>query len=215
MNTVKKILKHHAVVYDPHNQIKESLKINKKLYGIFFVILVEVLVAALFLYLEKELYAFLMLCIYIITIIIGSYLHFKHVENLYGSIENFDIENLKLFRQLVLQESSINLINNNENNLVESLIKDKLEKVHRLEQAKKNVYFGLLTVVLPFLISLLFKNFNNMLFLTLGIMATGFIMALFSIKSAFKEYTTISKLEHISELLKEIKLLQLVESQDT
>lgn len=214
MNTIKKILKQHATVYDPHNQIKESLKTNKKLYGIFSLILLEVLVAALLIYLEKELYALLMLFFYIITIIIGSYLHFKHVENLYGSIENFDIEKLKIFRDLVLQESNIDLINDSENNLIESLIKDRLDKVHRLEQAKKNIYLGLLTVVLPFLISLLIKNFSNVLFLTLSIMAIGLIMAFFSIKSALKEYTTISKLEHISELLKELKLLELVESRN-
>ncbi|QED49368.1 hypothetical protein [Cytobacillus dafuensis] len=212
MNTVTKILKCHAEVYDPHKQIMESLRINKKLYGILILILLEALLGWYFMHAQKDGYALLTLCLFIVTVGISSLFHFKLVENLYGSVENLDNERMQRFCQSVLHKSNINLLIENENTLVESLIKEKLEKIQRLEQAKKNIYLGLITVVLPLFITFLIKNLDNIEFLTLTIMTIGLIILLFAFKSSFKEYTTISKLEHINELLKELRLSQIVES---
>jgi hypothetical protein len=193
MNTLNKILKQHAEIYDPHRQIWEFFRNNnKKGYLIFILIVLEGLISIYLINADKKPYGFIGLCLYSATIAASSYWHFKQLENLYGSVYS-EAENI----------------------LIENMISEKLEKVHRLEQAKKAVYLGIITTILPLFISLITKNLNNIKFLTFTIMSFGLILLFLSFKSAFKEYTLISKLEHTSEILKEIRLSQLISSRNS
>jgi hypothetical protein len=215
MNTLNKILKQHAEVYDPHRQIWEFLRNNNKSYLIVILIVLEGLTSIYLINANNEPYGFIILFVYSATIAASSYWHFKQIENLYGSLENLEIEKMKRFIQLTLNKVNVKLYSETENILIESMISEKLEKVHRLEQAKKTVYLGIITTILPLFISLIAKNLNNIKVLTITVMGFGLIILFFSFKSAFKEYALISKLEHTSEILKEIRLTQLISNRNS
>jgi hypothetical protein len=212
MSTVNKILKQHAEVFDPHKQIIENIKINSKLYIPFILILIVAIAYIYSVYKGNVLFIVVSLFFFLLTVAASSYWHFKRIDNLYG-LNKLDIDRIKRFTELVSQKTNINLYVEAENILVEALIRERLEKVHRLEQSKKTVSLALITTALPALITLVTKNNTNVQLLTLTIMGIGFIFLFISFKSAFKEYTKIPKLEHISEILKEIRLSQLVTNQ--
>lgn len=215
MNTLNKILKQHAEIYDPHRQIWAFFRNNnKKGYLIFILIVLEALASIYFIHKNKELYGFISLFIYVVTVACSSYWHFKQLENLYGSIENSEIDKMNRFIQLTLNKVNVNLYSETENTLIGNMISEKLGKVHRLEQEKKTVYLGIITAILPLFISLIADNFNNIKLLTTTIMGIGLILLFLSFKSAFKEYTLISKLEHTNEILKEIRLSQLISNRN-
>ena len=213
MITLNKIIKQHAEVFDPHKQLKEVMKINSRLYILMCLIAVELLPAAYFLFIDKLLYSFISLIIFLLTTAIGTYWHFKRVEAVYG-VEQLDTDRIKRFTQLTLQKVNVNLNIKDENILIEKLVLERLKKVTRVEQTKNAVYLGVITTSMPLFISLLTKNLTNVPFLTFTIMGIGFIILVYSLKSTLKEYTIISKLEHLSEILKEIRLSQLITNRE-
>lgn len=208
MNTINTILKQHSEVFDPHKQLIESIKISRT-YLPFIIMIMALLGSVYFLNTGKLLFSLIGIVLFLLMAAIGSILHFKKIERLYG-LNNLDLERIKRFSRLVLQKKNINLNIEAENQFIEGMIREQLENLNRLEQAKKSVYLGLATTVLPLLITLVIKNITNVQFLTLIIMGIGLVILFFSLKSVFKEYTKTSKLEHISEILKEIRLSQLV-----
>lgn len=208
MNTINTILKQHSEVFDPHKQIIESIKISRT-YLPFIIMIISLLGSVYFLNTGKLLFSLIGIVIFLLMTMIGSILHFQKIEKLYG-LNNLDSERIKRFSRLVLQKKNINFDIEAENLFIEGMIREQLENLNRLEQAKKSVYLGLTTTVLPLLVTLVIKNITNVEFITLIIMGIGLMILFFSLKSIFKEYTKISKLEHISDILKEIRLSQLV-----
>ena len=70
---------------------------------------------------------------------------------------------------------------------------------------------AILSITIPLLSQYIFPGQEQTLILTSMIMAAGFIFLFFSFKYLFKEYTMNSKLKHINDLLKEIRLIQMIE----
>jgi ABC-type nickel/cobalt efflux system permease component RcnA len=210
MDTLNKILKQHAQVYSPHKQVLESLNLDNRLYIILFILIIEIVSAEYFLYSHKEIISFFIFISFILTTLVAAFLHFKYIENVYGSIGYLDKNRMYQFTELTKQKYQINLKDGNQNSLIDSMVKEKIESNSKKDQSKKAIYLTILPISLPFLVQFIAQNQNNTLIITSFITLIGLGFLLFSFKFLFKEYTLISKLEHINQILKEIQLVQMI-----
>ncbi|MFG3613151.1 hypothetical protein [Rummeliibacillus stabekisii] len=212
MDTLGKILNCYSEVYSPHKQASRSFKSNLKAWGLVLTIfIIEVILMFYFLLIEKNWHALFMLVIYYITVGIASYWDVIKKEEVYGSMQNFDERKLKYFCNLVLDKTQINLLVANENQLVEDLLKTNLNCRYKKEETKTTISLGLFTTILiPFVIKLFSDNKYNETFLVLFCVIIGIVIIIFSTIQFIKVYySTVSKLEHIDTLLKEISFMQL------
>ncbi|RIW27287.1 hypothetical protein D3H55_23185, partial [Bacillus salacetis] len=180
MTIIDKILQEYGKFYDPHNQIINSLKENNRNYIFLFIILIE---AAGMVYLaitDEIVYALGAVFIYLTTIGLASYLHFKLTEKRYGSLEDFDLQKRKEFIENVCIRTGVDLNQEEENKLVESLLQRRLEKSKSRDQLKKTIYLGIATSILPLLITLFLQSIDDVIFLTIVITIIGFIVLIFS-----------------------------------
>lgn len=207
MNTLNKILRCHSEIFSPHKQLIEFLSINKKLYLAFSLYLIEVGLSQYFLFNNKNIWALVLLVIFLITVGITSYLNFKYIENVYGSVEKLDIDRNNRFIQLVKDKTNIDLVNLEENLIVNEMIKEKIEKIYKSNQSKRSLYQGTFLTSIPLVVQFFMQNIE---LLTLGITLIGLVILFIASKKALKEYSLISKLEHTNELLKEIRLNSLI-----
>lgn len=210
MNILNKILKRYGDIYHPHKQVMESLKINKYLYIVLILIVIEGLLGQYMLYLNKDIWGIIFLLFYGMTIAIGSIFHFKYVEKKFGSLEEFDLEKMNKFVKLVDQEVKIDLTNKEQNQIINQMILEKLERENIKEQKKRAFTGGIFTVLLiPILLPFIIENNQDILILTVIIMLVGIAIIFFSFKSILKDYSLKYKLERISDMLKEILIFSL------
>jgi hypothetical protein len=206
LNTLNKVLKKHAEVYDPHRQLFDNLSYNKKLYFVLFLLISEMVVSTYFILNEKVIISLLIWVLFLGTSALSSYWHFNKLEKLYG-IENLDIERLERFKELV-NRIDIHLENEYENELIERLAKDRLEKISRSDQQKKNIQIAVSTTSLGIIAPFFVINLDNVTLITLLIMFVSSIIIFGSFKSIFKEYASMSRLEHLCEILIELRIHQ-------
>lgn len=206
LETLNLILKQYSSELGPRKKFFESIAISKKSPFFLFLIIIE---AGLFVWSiqqSKIILSIVLYSIFLSTVIIGSLWYTRVIEKTYGSVRNFDISRINKFVQSVKTMSDICLNSINENIIVEDLVKERIERINRLDLAKKTRNIGLLTITVPYFISIYQDNANNLEFIALSIMAVGFMITFFSFRSVMNEYSTLSKLEHISEILKELRL---------
>jgi len=91
------------------------------------------------------------------------------------------------------------------------MVKEKKESNHKKEQAKNAINLAILSITIPLLGQYIFPGQEQLLIITSLVMAADLILLFFSFKYLFQEYTMVSKPEHVNELLKEIRLIQLIE----
>ncbi|MEK5039885.1 hypothetical protein [Sporosarcina sp. FSL K6-3457] len=206
MNTLNLIVKQYTAELGPRKQLAESMAISKKSPFLLFLIIIEAGLFIWFLQQYKVILSIVFFVIFLFTVFIGSYWFAKAIEKSYGNMQSFDISRINKFVRGVKTTSDICLNTINENIIVEDLVKERIERINKLNQAKKTRNIGLLTITVPYLISIYRDNANNLEFIALSIMAAGFIIILFSFRSLMNEYSTLSKLVHISEILKELRL---------
>ncbi|MBT2684886.1 hypothetical protein [Bacillus sp. ISL-37] len=211
MNTLNKILKQHGQVYSPHKQLFQSLNLDYRLYFILPFLIAEAIGAQYFLQTNKEFLSIVLFVSFLFTTLGASFWHFKYIEKIYGSVESLDKKRLNDFIKLVKENYKIDLTKNDQNLLIESIVKEKIESNHKKEQAKNAVNLAILSITIPLLSQYIFPGQEQTLIMTSMIMAAGFILLFFSFKYLFKEYTMNSKLKHINDLLKEIRLFQMTE----
>ncbi|WP_456275064.1 hypothetical protein [Bacillus sp. AK031] len=159
---------------------------------------------------DKIAYALGAVFIYLTTIGLASYLHFKLTEKRYGSLEDFDLQIRKEFIENVCIRTSVDLNQEKENKLVESSLQRRLQKSQSGNQFKKTIYLGIATSIFPLLITLFLQNIGDVIFLTIGITIFGFILLIFSTRFILNEYSSITKTEKIMEITEEIRLLNQV-----
>lgn len=211
MNTLNKILKQHGQVYSPHKQLFQSLNLDYRLYFILPFLIAEAIAAQYFLQTNKELVSLVLFVSFLLTTLGTSFWHFKHLEKIYGSLENLDRKKMNDFVKKVEQAYKINLLKNDQNLLIESMVKEKLESDHKKGQAKNTVNVAIFSIAIPLVSQYIFPGQKQTLIFTFLFMGIGFTLLFFSFKHMVKEYNMISKLEHINELLKEIRLIQMIE----
>lgn len=212
MNTLNKVLKSHSEIYDPHKQMFQSLRENKYLYIAFVLIMIEVFAAQYFIESDNYLIGMSLFFLFFMTVILSTFFHLKLMQKKYGSIENFDLVKRDNFIKLLLSKLSIDITDMNHNLLINEFIQEKLSRLNKKEEAKHSFYLGLLTIIIPLSFPFFFNNAQNVFLMSILIMSIGIIIAFLSVRSFLKEYRRISKLEHISEILKEIRLAQLIKN---
>jgi hypothetical protein len=206
LNIRDKILREYGKVFDPHNKIINSLKENNTNYIFILIIIIEASGMVYFTSVNKISYALGAVFLYLITIGVASYLQYRLIEKRYGSVEFFDFQKRDEFIKNVLEFTSVNLKIVEENKLVENLFQGRLQKIRSQDQFKKAAYLGIATSILPLLTTIMIKNFENVMFLTISLTIFGFILLIFSMKIALNEYFSRSKIEKIIEITQEIRL---------
>lgn len=115
------------------------------------------------------------------------------------------------FVKKVEQAYKINLLKNDQNLLIEPMVKEKLESNHKKEQAKNAVSLAVISITVSLLSQYIFPGQEQRLIINSLFTTASFIFLFFTLKYVFKEYTINSKLKHINDLLKEIRLIQIIE----
>lgn len=214
MNTLNKILKCYSDVYSPHRNMMSSIKADRKFGGIMIsVYFAEIILMYFLLFIKQELWAFVVLIVYFISIAIFSNLHDKRIEQLYGSMENFDIQKIRKFQLLALEKTRVDLFNVNENMEVEGLISDEIERNRKVEQSKKTAYIALVSMAFPLLVKLFTIIMHSEIYLTLFFTLIGIVIMIYAtIKFISAFYSRTYKLEQIRVIIKEIRLVELIDS---
>jgi len=178
------------------------------------VYLTEIFFMYYFLFEKRELWAAIMLLIYFISIIIVAYLHYKKIEKMYGSLENFSIKKIEKFRLLVLKNTRTDLYVMDENQELVGLISDDVEKNRKISQWKGTVYIALIGMTFPLIVNL-FSSIAKEDTYTAYLLILALIVILiflYSLKVVISSYYSREvRLEQIREICKEVRLAQLIE----
>lgn len=215
MNTLNKVLKCYSDIYSPHKQMIAAMKNNGKFWIIAIgVYLTEIFFMYYFLFLKKELWAATMLLFYLISLAIVAYLHYKKIEKMYGSLENFDITKIRKFRSLVQKNARTDLYVMNENQELVGLISDDIEKNRKISQSKRTVYIALIGMTFPLAVKLFSSIAKEDIYTAFLLVLTliGILILLYSLKAVISSYYSREvRLEQIREICKEIRLEYLIE----
>lgn len=206
VNVVDKVLKEYSKVYSPHKKLIHAISEDKILIYFFVILFIEVVLAELFLYLEKDHLSFLFFILYLVTIGISSYRHFSFIKDKHGSVEHLDNERKNQFISKLL-ELNIDVLNENHNILLDDLIKDKCQKISNKKQNRAALNQGLMLTILAYVLQFFQVDVPFLTYLIMLLL--GLVFILFSSQLVLQELSPVSRLNHISELLKEIRLTEI------
>ena len=206
-NIVDKVIKHYFEIYSPHKKLLKAIVEDKKLVFTFVLILVEIIMAEVLLYFDLVIYSFIVFIIFLTTVSLSAYRHFKHIEDQHGSADHLDEERRDEFKLKIKNKVHIDIEDVPQNILLDEMIKEKKEGYYRQKQKGLTWRQGLSFVLLGYFLQLV-VDFNpiNSFIVPILVIVGSLVLSISSLNYIYRDYTTLAKLDRIGEILKEIRM---------